>query len=112
MPSLQSLSARAAVGSGASAEDAEGAGYPAAAVSALAAAEALERRRAAERAAEGGLTCDGVHRLMVERLGLTMSQAEEANPCFKRAVLKGHIVLSAQSSLQASHVAAAGSAAG
>jgi len=37
---------------------------------------------------------------MVERLGLTMSQAEEANPCFKRAVLKGHIVLSAQSSLQ------------
>ena len=91
MPSLQSLSARAAVDAGASAEGARDAGYPSATVSALAGAETAV---ASARAADGRLTCERVHELMTTHLGLSAAEAERANPCFKRGVLLGHIVLS------------------
>jgi len=85
VPSLQALSAQAAIGQGVSAAAAEEAGYPAAAVTALAAAHKAQATKS--------LTCDQVHLLMVKRLGLSAEEADQANPCFKRGVLKGHIKL-------------------
>ena len=99
VPSLQTLSARAAVDGGALAEDARGAGYPTATVCALSAAETSAKAAASASAAEGALTCERVHELMVARLGLTRTEAEEANPCFKCGVLMGHIVLSEATTL-------------
>ena len=100
VPSLQTLSARAVVDGGALAEDARGAGYPTATVCALSAAETSAKAAASASAAEGALTCERVHELMVARLGLTRTEAEEANPCFKRGVLMGHIVLSEATTLE------------
>jgi hypothetical protein len=46
------------------------------------------------------LTCEKVHQLMVEHLGLSMDAAEDANPCFKKGVLLGHVVLTDETTLE------------
>ena len=97
VPSLRSLSASGAVVAGISADDAKGAGYPPMAISAL---QQAESKAAKEAKTKGKLTCEQVHELMVERLGITAEEAERANPCFKRGVLLGFIQLGEKSSLQ------------
>ena len=94
VPSLQALSAQTAVGVGASAVQAQDAGYPPAAVAAIAAAQTAKEKPAAK------LGCDDVHELMQLRLGLSAQAAERANPCFKKGVLLGHIKLDEGTTLQ------------
>ena len=97
VPSLQALSATAAVSAGASSAGLGDAGYPQAAVASLAAAETAAAEAEAKKKKK--LTEEDVHALMQEHLGISASEAEDANDCFKAAVLKGHITLDESSSL-------------
>ena len=94
VPSLQTLSAQTAVGLGASAVQAQDAGYPPAAVAAIAAAQQAKEKPAQK------LSCDDVHELMQKRLGLSAKAAAAANACFKKGVLRGHIKLDEGTTLQ------------
>jgi len=55
--------------------------------------QSLAAAAAGSQQGAGKLTCERVHQLMVERLGITRKHAEAANPCFKRGVLLRHIEL-------------------
>ncbi len=96
LPSLQMLSACAALSSGVSVVDAKDMGYPPFALSALESAQVAAEKAKRE---EGKMTCDTVHELMVERLGLSPDEAKRANPCLKRGILLGHIILSPETTI-------------
>jgi hypothetical protein len=76
--------------------DAKDMGYPPFALSALESAQVAAEKAKREK---GKMTCDKVHELMVEKLGLSPDEARSANPCLKRGVLLGHIILSPETTI-------------
>ena len=96
VPSLQSLSASCAAKVGVTKAALQDKGFPPAAVSAIAVAEA--EAKAARKKTKLGV--DEVHALLVQRGLVTADEAERVNPCLKKGILLGHVTIAEDATLE------------